>query len=172
MTVGNLLCTGKGRSKKEAKRKAAEAMLNTISKTNLSMEPPNKKMAFVPAGSGPPAPISFLPAGNLWRWWDRVVWKWTLSKGITLLLRDIFTLAEFEGYSLVTVHSAYTVSLQSRVDISCSMSWIAHFVKRNRHFPSLLINPSWYFLFWAKLVSSRFVVLPLVFFYVVYRLSQ
>lgn len=67
VTVGSLLCTGKGRSKKEAKRKAAEAMLNTISKTNLSMEPPNKKMAFVPAGSTPPAPISFLPAGNLWR---------------------------------------------------------------------------------------------------------
>lgn len=65
VTVGSLLCTGKGRSKKEAKRKAAEAMLNTISKTNLSMEPPNKKMAFVPAGSTPPTPISFLPAGNL-----------------------------------------------------------------------------------------------------------
>lgn len=65
VTVGSLLATGRGRSKKEAKRKAAEAMLNTINKTNLSMEPPNKKMAFVPAGSTPPAPISFLPAGTL-----------------------------------------------------------------------------------------------------------
>lgn len=65
VTIGNLLCTGKGRSKKEAKRKAAEAMLNTISKTNLSMEPPAKRMAFVPASSSPPAPIAFLPAGTL-----------------------------------------------------------------------------------------------------------
>jgi len=65
VTVGNLLCTGKGRSKKESKRKAAEAMLNTISKTNLSLEPPAKRMAFVPAGSTPPAPIAFHPAGTL-----------------------------------------------------------------------------------------------------------
>ncbi|PFX24178.1 Interferon-inducible double-stranded RNA-dependent protein kinase activator A [Stylophora pistillata] len=65
VTVGNLLCTGKGRSKKESKRKAAEAMLNTINKTNLSLEPPRKRMAFVPARSAPLAPISFLPAGTL-----------------------------------------------------------------------------------------------------------
>lgn len=33
VTVGNLLCTGKGRSKKESRRKAAEAMLNFCNKT-------------------------------------------------------------------------------------------------------------------------------------------
>ena len=65
ITVGNLLCTGKGRSKKESKRKAAEAMLNTISKTNLSMEPPTKRMAFVPASSSTLTPIAFHLAGTL-----------------------------------------------------------------------------------------------------------
>ena len=33
VTVGNLLCTGKGRSKKESRRKATEAMLNFFNKT-------------------------------------------------------------------------------------------------------------------------------------------
>ncbi|XP_068699552.1 RISC-loading complex subunit tarbp2-like [Montipora foliosa] len=65
VTIGNLLCSGKGRSKKESKRKAAEAMLSTISKTNLSMEPPAKKMAFVPASSSTQASIEFYSAGTL-----------------------------------------------------------------------------------------------------------
>lgn len=33
VTVGNLLCTGKGRSKKESRHKATEAMLNFFNKT-------------------------------------------------------------------------------------------------------------------------------------------
>ena len=64
--VGNKVASGKGRTKKESKRTAAEAMLSLFSTTNLSLEPPNKKIAFVSSGSVvQQGPIAFQPGGIL-----------------------------------------------------------------------------------------------------------
>ena len=51
VTIGDKVALGKGRSKKESKRTAAEAMMNNVCQTNLSLQPPNKRIAFVPAGA-------------------------------------------------------------------------------------------------------------------------
>ena len=68
VTIGDKVALGKGRSKKESKRTAAEAMMNNVCQTNLSLQPPNKRIAFVPAGAVPVSqrdPIAFQRSGTL-----------------------------------------------------------------------------------------------------------
>ena len=47
--VKDMESSGLGRSKKTAKRNAAQAMLDQLSKTNSAIEPPKKRITFVPA---------------------------------------------------------------------------------------------------------------------------
>ncbi|KXJ17196.1 interferon-inducible double-stranded RNA-dependent protein kinase activator A homolog A [Exaiptasia diaphana] len=64
--VGTLTANGTGRSKKEAKRSAAAAMLDNMDCSNLSLHVPAKKIAFNPASSPiDPKPILFCKAGTL-----------------------------------------------------------------------------------------------------------
>ncbi|XP_031571622.1 double-stranded RNA-binding protein Staufen homolog 1-like [Actinia tenebrosa] len=64
--VGNLTASGSGRSKKEAKRSAAAAMLDNLNCSNLSLHVPAKKIAFKPASSAiDPTPILFKSGGTL-----------------------------------------------------------------------------------------------------------
>ncbi|KAK3750243.1 hypothetical protein QZH41_017411 [Actinostola sp. cb2023] len=64
--VGSLIAAGTGRSKKEAKRSAAAAMLDNIKCTNLSLHVPAKRIAFKPASSAiDQSPVVFCKGGTL-----------------------------------------------------------------------------------------------------------
>lgn len=64
VTLGDRQFVGKGGSKKESKRKAAEAMLTSLEETAFS-EPPKKKLATSPKSPNEVKPITFVPAGGL-----------------------------------------------------------------------------------------------------------